>query len=87
MLARGAAEEARAALAAPISRTAAKALGLVELTTLPLDEAAERIEMRTRRYASYQSKWMRRIPGIELVRADRHAAEVVDEIIDLARAR
>ena len=56
------------ALASPISRTAAKALGLVELTTLPLDEAAERIEMRTRRYASYQRKWMRRIPGIELVR-------------------
>jgi tRNA dimethylallyltransferase len=87
MLARGAAEEAQAALASPISRTAAKALGLVELTTLPLDEAADRIEMRTRRYASYQSKWMRRIPGIELVRADRPAAEVVDAIIDLARAR
>ena len=87
MVARGAAEEARAALASPISRTAAMALGLVELTTLPLDEAADRIEMRTRRYAAYQSKWMRRIPGIELVRADRPAAEVVDEIIDLARAR
>jgi tRNA dimethylallyltransferase len=87
MVGRGAAEEARAAMASPLSRTAAKALGLVELTTLPLDEAAERIEMRTRRYASYQRKWMRRIPGIELVRADPPAVEVVDAILDLARAR
>jgi tRNA dimethylallyltransferase len=87
MVARGAAEEARAAMACPISRTAAKALGLSELTTLPLDDAAERIELRTRRYASYQRKWMRRIPGIELVRADRPAVEVVDAILDLARAR
>jgi tRNA dimethylallyltransferase len=87
MLARGAAEEAQAAMASPISRTAAKALGLAELTTLALEEAEERIEMRTRRYASYQRKWMRRIPGIELVRADRPAAEVVDAIVDLARAR
>jgi tRNA dimethylallyltransferase len=87
MVARGAADEARAAITSPISRTAAKALGLNELTTLPLDEAAERIELRTRRYASYQRKWMRRIPGIELVRADRPAVEVVDAILDLARAR
>ncbi len=87
MIAGGAADEARAAMSAQISRTAAKALGLVELTTLPLDEAAERIEQRTRRYAAYQRKWMRRIPGIELVEADRPATEVADAILDLARAR
>jgi tRNA dimethylallyltransferase len=87
MVARGAAEEAQAAMASPISRTAAKALGLNELTTLPLDEAAQQIEIRTRRYASYQRKWMRRIPGIELVRADGASAEVMDAILDLARAR
>jgi tRNA dimethylallyltransferase len=87
MVARGAAHEAQAAIASPISRTAAKALGLNELTTLPLDEAAERIELRTRRYATYQRKWMRRIPGLELVRADRPREEVVDAILDLARAR
>ena len=87
MVARGAVEEAQAAMASPISKTAAKALGLSELTTLPLDEAAERIALRTRQYAAYQRKWMRRIPGIELVRADRPAVEVVDAILDLARAR
>ena len=87
MLASGAASEARAAIASPISRTAANALGLTELTTLPLEEAAERIELRTRRYAAYQRKWMRRIPGIELIPADRPAMDVVDAIFDLARAR
>ena len=87
MIAGGAADEARAAMSAQISRTAAKALGLVELTTLPPDEAAERIEQRTRQYAAYQRKWMRRIPGIELVEADRPATEVADAILDLARAR
>ena len=87
MIARGAAAEAQAALASPISRTAAKALGLVELTTLPLAEAAERIELRTRRYAAYQRKWMRRIPEVSLVQADRPVPEVVDAILDLARTR
>src|SRR5262245_44128738 len=87
MMSRGAAEEARTAVAAPMSRTAAKALGLAELSTLPPDEAASRIEARTQLHAAYQRKWMRRIPGIELVAADRPTAEVVDAILDLARAR
>jgi tRNA dimethylallyltransferase len=87
MIARGAAAEARGAMASPMSQTAAKALGLAELTTLPPEEASERIEVRTRRYAAYQRKWMRRIPGIQLVEADRPASEVVDAILDLARPR
>jgi tRNA dimethylallyltransferase len=87
MISRGAAGEARTAVAGGISRTAAKALGLVELSTLPLDDAAARLEARTRRYAAYQRKWMRRVPGIELVGAARPAVEVVDAILDLARAR
>ncbi len=87
MIARGAVAEAHAAMSAPISRTAAKALGLTELATLPPDEALERLVERTRRYARYQRKWMRRIPGIELVDANRAPEEVVDDVIDLARAR
>jgi tRNA dimethylallyltransferase len=87
MIERGAVDEARAAMAGPISKTAAKALGLVELTTLPLDEATERLIERTRRYAAYQRKWMRRIPGIALVDANRSPGEVVDDVLDLARAR
>ena len=87
MVARGAVAEARSATAGPISKTAAKALGLSELTTLPLDEATEQLVARTRRYAAYQRKWMRRIPGITLVDANRAPEEVVDDILDVARAR
>ena len=87
MIARGVVGEARAAVAGPISKTAVKALGLAELTTLPLTEATERLIERTRGYAAYQRKWMRRIPGIELVDAKRPPEEVVDDVLDLARAR
>jgi tRNA dimethylallyltransferase len=87
MVARGAVAEAHAALSAPISKTAAKALGLTELTSLSPDEAVERLVLRTRQYAAYQRKWMRRIPGIELVDADRAPEEVVADVLDLARTR
>src|SRR4029079_14753191 len=87
MIARGAAAEARAAMTVPISKTAAKALGLGELTTPPLREGTDRLVERTRRYAAYQRKWMRPIPEIELVDGNRPPEEVVDDVLDLARAR
>ena len=64
MFARGVISEVRTALAEGVSRTAAKALGLEEIATLTEAEARERIIVRTRRYAAYQRKWMRRIPGL-----------------------
>jgi tRNA dimethylallyltransferase len=87
MLAAGAAEEAGRALAGPLSETARKTLGLEEAASLPPEEAYEAIVARTRRYAAYQRKWMRRIPGLVSVRADRPAGEVADEILEVARAR
>ncbi len=87
MVRRGAVEEARAAMAGAISRTAAKALGLSTLATRPLPEATEELVLRTRRYAASQRKWMRRIPGIRLVDADRMPEAIVDDVLDLARAR
>jgi tRNA dimethylallyltransferase len=87
MLAAGVVEEVRAALAAGISRTAEKALGLRELAELPADEALERLVVRTRRYAAYQRKWMRRVPGIVMIDGDRPATEVADAILEVARAR
>jgi tRNA dimethylallyltransferase len=87
MIRGGVADEVRRALRDPVSHTAEKALGLRELATLPLDEAREAIVARTRRYAAYQRKWMRRIPGIVLVGADRPVDEIADDILDLARAR
>ncbi len=81
MLAAGAAEEARAALAGPLSSTARKVIGLEEAATLPREQALEAIAARTRRYAAYQRKWMRRIPGLVMVAADRPADEVADAIL------
>jgi tRNA dimethylallyltransferase len=83
----GVAEEARRALAGLISETARKTLGLEEAATLPPEEAREAIVTRTRRYAAYQRKWMRRIPGLVSVAADRPAGEIADEILEMARAR
>ena len=87
MIARGVVQEVRDALRGPVSHTARKALGLDELVTLPLAEARERIIVRTRRYAAYQRKWMRRIPGIVLVDGNRAAEQVADAVLDVARAR
>jgi tRNA dimethylallyltransferase len=88
MFVRGVLDEVQtAALGGRVSRTAAKALGLRELAELPPGEARERIVQRTRRYAAYQRKWMRRIPGIVMVDADRAPQEVVDAILDVARSR
>jgi tRNA dimethylallyltransferase len=87
MLAAGAVDEARQALAGGISRTAEKALGLRELAELPPRDALDRLVVRTRRYAAYQRKWMRRIPGIVMIEADRTPNEVADAILEVARAR
>jgi tRNA dimethylallyltransferase len=87
MIRRGVVHEVRDALREPVSHTARKALGLDELATLPLAEARERIIVRTRRYAAYQRKWMRRIPGIVLVEGNRPVEQVADAVLDVARAR
>jgi tRNA dimethylallyltransferase len=87
MFRRGVVDEVRRALAGPVSRTAEKALGLREVAALEPEEARERIVARTRRYAAYQRRWMRRIPGIVMIDADRPSAKVADAILEVARAR
>ena len=87
MFAAGVVDEARAALAGPISSTAIQALGLREVAELPHDQAFERLVVRTRRYAAYQRKWMRRIPGLVSVNADRPVDEIAHEIVEVASAR
>ena len=47
----------------------------------------ERVIVRTRQYAAYQRKWMRRIPGLVSVDARRPPDEVGSEILEMARAR
>jgi tRNA dimethylallyltransferase len=87
MLDRGAEAEARHALAGPISSTARTIFGLDELAELPRDKALEALVRRTRRYAAYQRKWMRRIPGLVSLPADRPPGEVADAILEMARPR
>jgi tRNA dimethylallyltransferase len=87
MFDRGAADEARRALSGAISATARKVLGLQEAAELPIEDAVETITQRTRRYAAYQRKWMRRIPGLVSLPAGRTPAEIADEIVEMARAR
>ena len=83
----GVQEEVRAALARRISPTARKTMGIDEVANLPREEAAAALVARTRRYAAYQRKWMRRVPGIVMVDANRPPGEVADDIVALARTR
>jgi tRNA dimethylallyltransferase len=87
MFAAGVVDEARAALAQPISSTAVHALGLRDVTELAREEALEALVVRTRRYAAYQRKWMRRIPGLVSVNADRPVDDIAHEIVEVASAR
>jgi tRNA dimethylallyltransferase len=81
----GVVEEVRSALAGPLSSTARKVLGLREVAELPPEEAEVALAARTRQLAAYQRKWMRRIPGLVTVRADRSPDEVVADVLALAR--
>ena len=83
----GVADEVRVALAGPVSTTARKTLGLDEVASLPRGEAIEAIAARTRQYAAYQRKWMRRVPGLVMVEADRPTGEIADDIVALAGTR
>jgi tRNA dimethylallyltransferase len=80
----GVVAEARAAVAGPVSATARKVMGL-ELVAELGEAAYEPLVQATRRLARYQRKWMRRIPGLVTVPADRSADEVADAILALGR--
>ena len=82
MFARGVVDEVRAALSGPVSPTAEKTLGLAEIAELGPD-ALEPIVARTRRYAAYQRKWMRRIPALVLLDGTRAPSELAEDIVEL----
>lgn len=87
MFERGVEDEVRAALAGPISDTARHVHGLREIAELPRDEALETLITRTSRYAVYQLRWLRRIPGIVSLDAQRPPGDLADEILEMARSR
>jgi tRNA dimethylallyltransferase len=82
MFERGVVEEVRSA-----GTVVPDVLGLEAVRQLPRAEAVEEIVQATRRLAAYQRKWMRRIPGIVRIDADRPPEEVADEVLEVARAR
>ena len=83
----GVEDEVRKALRAGPAATAAKIIGLREVASLPRAEAMDALVVRTRRYAAYQRKWLRRIEGLVIVAADRPPEETAAEIVALARTR
>jgi tRNA dimethylallyltransferase len=85
MAAAGAAEEARRAWSGPLSSTARKILGLEEFATLPEEDAIAAVVTATRRLARYQRKWLRKMPGVVTLDANRSAEEVADGVIALGR--
>jgi tRNA dimethylallyltransferase len=87
MFDQGVVDEVRAALAGQLSTTAGQVIGLREIAELSPDEALEAIVLRTRQLAAYQRKWMRRLPGLATVAADRPPGDVADEILDMACSR
>lgn len=92
MFGAGVEAEVRQALATQLSTTARKMIGLREVSEFPRAQAIEALALRTRRFAAYQRKWMRRIPGIVMIDANRPADEVADAILTdvvfkMARAR
>jgi tRNA dimethylallyltransferase len=84
MFERGVRDEVRDALRGPVSSTACRILGLREVAELPEDEAIAALVLRTRQLASYQRKWMRRLPGLVSVAGDRPPGEIADEILEMA---
>lgn len=85
MFEHGVSDEVRRALEQPLSLTARRVMGLQEVAELGPEQAIEAIALQTRRYAAYQRKWMRRVPELIRVNANRPAEEVADEIVEVAR--
>jgi len=81
----GARDEARRAWKLPLSRTARKVLGLEQFATLDERAAIEAVTQATRRLARYQRKWLRRMPGVTTLAANRPPEEIAAEIVSLER--
>ena len=83
----GVGEEVARAQASPLSATARQVIGLREVAELPREEAIAAISQRTAQYAAYQRKWMRRVPGLIPIGADRPAEAVALELLETVARR
>jgi tRNA dimethylallyltransferase len=86
MFARRVEEEVVRARVGNLSKTAAQIIGLREVAELPPDEAVAEIALRTRQFAAYQRKWMRRIPGLVPIDGDRDPESVAVDVLARLRA-
>jgi tRNA dimethylallyltransferase len=86
MFDRGVRKEVARALAAPLATTARQVLGLDEVRAEG-ELAVDALVLRTRQFAAYQRKWMRRIPGLVSVDAERPPDDVAADILEVVRAR
>jgi tRNA dimethylallyltransferase len=77
----GVQDEVRRALESPLSATARQVIGLREVAELPREEAIPAVASRTLQYAAYQRKWMRRIPGLISLAADRPRGAIAGDIL------
>jgi tRNA dimethylallyltransferase len=81
MLERGVEDEVRNAASRPMSSTARGIHGLADFAELPRDEAVKAYNQRLRRYAAYQRKWMRRVPGLIPIDGARPPADIAAELV------
>ena len=82
----GVEEEVARAFESPFSKTASQIIGLREVSELPREDAIAAIALRTRQFAAYQRKWMRRIPGLEHVDGTRDPGAIAADILAALRA-
>lgn len=91
MFSSGAVEEVRLALRGDVSRTAAQAIGFKEIREyldggVTLEQAAEAIKAKSRRYAKRQLTWMRKMPDIVRIDvAGRTPIQAAGEILSRLR--
>ena len=78
MVDRGAVDEAMGAPSASV--TATHVIGLEEFRTLAVPDAVEAVVRRTRRYAAYQRKWLRRLPLDLRLDATQPSGRLADEV-------
>ena len=85
---RGAEAEAAVALAGELSEQAHQVIGLREVGEgLARDEWIASVALRTRQYARRQRTWLRKVPGLVTVDAERPPAATADAILQMARTR
>jgi tRNA dimethylallyltransferase len=81
MFEQGVEDEVGRALARPLSSTVRQVIGLREVAELPRGEAIAAVTRRTLQYAAYQRKWMRRVPALIALDAERPPDVVADDLL------